>query len=309
MLLGEHLYEQTHTDGSAVLQFISFEEGRIRPVTPRNDDNGLDAFSLAGNLVLPSPLGGSQGEGATLGGGQGSIDYFITDQRHDTRMILTEETQWSRATASMETANGRGTVEEGMFGAATAATRVPKSTAPGWVSNTSQQISRLNSSNKTGSNQLLKVMAGDQLSTTVQYYYQNTVVNSSGSNVFSNVLSILGAAIVGAPGTASTVKNACTAITGNLNTGTAFSQIISPDINDAGGTVPKAYLNLVFFDERFNFVAEGSTSVKVLGQGSSTIGLTNIKAPKNGYCFAYISNESSINVFFDNFRVRHSLSR
>ncbi|TAD87615.1 MAG: hypothetical protein EAY75_06030, partial [Bacteroidetes bacterium] len=296
--LGEYLYEQTHTDGSAVLQFISFEEGRIRPVTPRNDDNGLDAFSLAGNLTLPE-------------GKQGSIDYFITDQRHDTRMILTEETQWSRATASMETASGRGSVEEGMFGAATAATRVPKSTAPGWASNTSQQISRLNSINKTGPNQLLKVMAGDQLSTTVQYYYQSAVVNSSGSNVFGNVLSMLGGAIVGAPATTSTVKNASTAITGNLNTGTAFSQIIAPDITSPSGDKPKAYLNVVFFDERFTFVSEGSTSQRVqqAGDNAPPLALLNIKAPKNGYVFVYISNESNENVFFDNLQVRHDRGR
>jgi hypothetical protein len=44
------------------------------------------------------------------------------------------------------------------------------------------------------------------------------------------------------------VKTAGTAITGNLNTGTPFSQIISPDITDATGDKPKAYLNIVFFD-------------------------------------------------------------
>ena len=39
------------------------------------------------------------------------------------------------------------------------------------------------------------------------------------------------------------------------------------------------------------------------------MGLLNIKAPKNGYCFVYISNESSVNVFFDNMQVRHDRGR
>jgi len=47
------VYEETNTNPIAA-QFISFKEGRIRPVTPRNEDNGFDAISLAGNLTLPN---------------------------------------------------------------------------------------------------------------------------------------------------------------------------------------------------------------------------------------------------------------
>jgi len=39
------------------------------------------------------------------------------------------------------------------------------------------------------------------------------------------------------------------------------------------------------------------------------LALLNIKAPKNGYCIVYISNESSTNVFFDNLQVRHDRGR
>ena len=216
----------------------------------------------------------------------------------------------------METANGRGTIEQALFGQTGAnnevvKSRVSKGDAPGWASNTSQYISKLNSTNKVGPNQLLKVMAGDQLSTTVQYYYQTTVSNSSGSTVFNDVLGMLASAITGSGATSAATKNAATTLTGNLNTGTPFSQVIASDITSPTGDKPKAYLNIVFFDERFNFVEEASTSQRVSqsGDAASALGLLNIKAPKNGYCFVYISNESSANVFFDNLQVRHDRGR
>jgi len=71
-------------------------------------------------------------------------------------MIITEETQ-SRSTASMETANGRGAIEQALFGQTGAnnevlKSRVPKGDAPGWASNTTQFTSKLNSTNKVGPN-------------------------------------------------------------------------------------------------------------------------------------------------------------
>jgi len=55
--INEYVYEETNTTPIAA-QFISFEEGRIVPVTRRNEDNGFDAIFLAGNITLPS---GKQG--------------------------------------------------------------------------------------------------------------------------------------------------------------------------------------------------------------------------------------------------------
>jgi len=68
-------------------------------------------------------------------------------------------------------------------------------------------------------------MAGDQLSTTMQYYYQTLVTNSSGSTVFNDVLGMLASAITGSGSTGATTKNSATTLTGNLNTGTPFSQL------------------------------------------------------------------------------------
>jgi RHS repeat-associated protein len=59
----------------------------------------------------------------------------------------------------------------------------------------------------------------------------------------------------------------------------------------------------LFFDERFNFVQEGSAVMQVGDPGTGNLPLPYNKAPKNGYCYVYVSNESDINVYFDNIRV------
>jgi RHS repeat-associated protein len=45
------------------------------------------------------------------------------------------------------------------------------------------------------------------------------------------------------------------------------------------------------------------------GNGAAPLALLNIKAPKNGYCLVYVSNESPENVFFDDLQVRHDRGR
>ena len=58
---------------------------------------------------------------------------------------------------------------------------------------------------------------------------------------------------------------------------------------------------------------EGSISLRVdhagYIAGQDYLSLTDIKAPKNGYAYAFVSNESYDAVFFDNFRVTHEHGR
>jgi RHS repeat-associated protein len=63
----------------------------------------------------------------------------------------------------------------------------------------------------------------------------------------------------------------------------------------------------LFFDERFNFIGENSNYQRVNSANNSnaTLNLSNIKAPKNGYVYIYLSNEIDEPVYFDNFRVTH----
>ena len=292
-----------------VLQSINFEEGRIRVMQAVSQNNGYDALTLDGNMDLP-------------GGKRGAYDYYIRDYQENVRMILTEEVHTGSNQCTMETA--RATSEEPIFGQTGAANEVVttrfavsqipgQTTGGGWQNaNIGSQVSRLSAlSKKTGPNALLKVMAGDQLSAMSQYWYQNPVSNGSGSTLVSDVLSSLVQAITGSAATSVVTKEATTNISTQLNANTPFKDLVAPDASNTQGTNPKAYLTIIFFDERFNYVGEGSALQRVVqspGNNASLV-LTNVKAPKNGYAFVYLSNESSEPVYFDNFQVVHNRGR
>jgi len=287
------------------LQYINFEEGRIRVIKPVSVSNGLDGLTIAGNITLPvSPSGA---------GGAGVYDYFIRDYQENVRMILTEEIHNGTNQCTMETA--RATSEEPVFGQTgsaneVATTRITKPT--GWTSNTSSSVSKLSklTGHTVGPNSLLKVMAGDVLNAKTDYYYQGTVTNNSNSLV-TDVVNTLAMAISGSSAASSTVKGGVPGISTNLNGSVPFASAADPD-KTTTDNIPRAYLNIMFFDERFNFVPENSTAVRVSQSGSGAAPLVlpaNIKAPKNGYAYIYVSNENDQAIYFDNLQVVHNRGR
>src|SRR5207249_5239642 len=103
----------------------------------------------------------------------------------------------------------------------------------------------------------------------------NPVSNSTGSTALvSDVLSTLVQAISGSSATGSVTKGAVSGISSQLGIDGSFKSLIAPDANNASGNNPKAYLTVLFFDERFNFVGEGSTSLRVGENPGSNARLT-----------------------------------
>ncbi|OQP44838.1 hypothetical protein A4H97_10790 [Niastella yeongjuensis] len=299
------------------LQYINFEEGRIRVMQTVTSDpnNAYDFLALDGNMDLP-------------GGKRGAYDFFIRDHLGNVRMILTEETHTGRNTCTMEL--NRANNEETVFGQVDAngtptgsnevKARFPVDQIPGqtigngWQNNAiGNYVSRLgNLASKVGPNALLKVMAGDEISAEAFYYYQNAVANQPGGASFvSDILLSLAQAISGSPLTAGVTKSAASNITNQLSSSVPFRTIIDPDANDIGDNRPKAYLAILYFDERFNLVEEGSETKRVLqsGNGASPLVLPNRKAPKNGYALVYLCNESDEMVYFNNLQVTHNRGR
>ncbi|TAG29585.1 MAG: hypothetical protein EAZ35_10185, partial [Sphingobacteriia bacterium] len=294
---------------SNTLQYIQMEEGRVRLLTPQAQNNGYETVGIDGALSMPD-------------GKKGVWDYYIRDYQQNVRMVLTDETHFSSGTATMET--GRAVIEEPVFGQTGGAnelgqTRYAVTTIPGqqsgngWnngsIGNSVSRLSKL--TNKVGPNSLLKVMAGDELSATTQYFYKSAVSNSSGTNqLATDVLSSLLQAISGGAATSGITKTSAANITGQLSGNIPFVNATNPQ-SGATDNIPKSYLSVLFFDERFNFVGEGSTSQRVAGADNSNAALTlaNIKAPKNGYAYIYVSNESDEWVYFDNFKVGHTRGR
>ncbi|MCB0716092.1 MAG: hypothetical protein KDC06_08775 [Chitinophagaceae bacterium] len=89
----------------------------------------------------------------------------------------------------------------------------------------------------------------------------------------------------------------------------SFVNAVQPGGSNPPGNTPQAFLTAVFFDERFNFIeaADGGVAQEQVaasvGSNGSSLTLANIKAPKNGYVYVYISNQSNNYVYFDDLAV------
>jgi len=286
--------------GQGGLSYINFEEGRIRAITPVSTGNGYDAVVIDGNMLLPSNT-------------KGVYDFYIRDYQQNVRMIVTEETHTGSNLCTMET--GRASAEDPVFGQTGGSnevetTRFDATQIPGtWPGNTTGSVSRLSkNTNPVGPNNLLKVMAGDNLSATVQYYYQGAANNNSSNSLANDIANNLLSVISNSPVTSVAAKGGAAAITANLNNTAPFANVTDPNLNTTDN-LPRAYLSVVFFDERFNFVGENSTVVRVNGNTNSSLTIPNVQAPKNGYAYIYLSNESDLPVYFDNFNVAYTRGR
>ena len=86
-----------------------------------------------------------------------------------------------------------------------------------------------------------------------------------------------------------------------------ISNLKSSDPN-TNASKPKAYLNWILFDEQFHMVANSSGTRQVnMAADAPAIQMVqgNIVMNSNGYLYVYLSNESPMDVFFDNLQVTH----
>ncbi len=296
--INQFVYESA--GGAAeTLSYMQFEEGRVRVMKDTEETNGTDWLLLYGNIILPAAPGGA--------GGNGAFDYFITDYQQNIRMVLTQQYRKAINICTME--SGRAAAEEPVFGQAgagneVAATRYAKPV--GWVGNSSSSVSRLGNTagRNIGPNSLQRVMAGDRVSATAAYYHQ-AAPGGANPNFVTNILASLVQA-AGTGGATALVKDNAVIIGSQLNGTPGFVNAVQPA---GSGSAPKAYLTVLFFDERFELVPAVDGGVQQqqvagsVGAGGSTLGISNIKAPRNGYVYVYVSNESDNDVYFDNVNI------
>jgi RHS repeat-associated protein len=70
--------------------------------------------------------------------------------------------------------------------------------------------------------------------------------------------------------------------------------------------LPKAGLNILFFDERFNFVSAEFRQIEQEGDQCQPLVLAGIQAPQNGYAIVFVSNhQQNSTVLFDDLVVNH----
>jgi RHS repeat-associated protein len=300
------------------LSFIEHEEGRIRALHNNPDHN----FWITGWVY----------------------DYFEKDHLGNTRMILTEEAETNiyppasleGTTTDANTASGF----EKQFYAIDPGYIVPQSQAtgiPAYINNNgigsnlyptgnsgntntasnSQQLYRINgNANKMGLGMTLKVMAGDKIDIFGKsYYFSNNTGDNSSYNI--PVLSLL-SGFLGSPGAATATLGHPGATAAQLNAissiNTNVSGYLSNSVNSVPRTAttttkPRAYVNYILFDNQFNYAGGGFSPVGNTGtitDFANASNLHNIVIPKSGYIYVYCSNESPVDVFFDNIQVTHT---
>jgi RHS repeat-associated protein len=275
LYLGGAVYENDD------LQFITHEEGRIR-------------FEKATTSTCTAQVN------------RFFYDYFIKDHLGNTRMVLTEQQEnICYIPATVEDATWQ---TEDDYYVITDSRRIAKSTVSGAenISSFGQKIYRTNgnvTAEKTGLGIILKVMAGDQLKISAESYY-NLPGGNAGTPLTLAVTDLL-AALVGSPGlpahknvTSTDLNN----IPGNNSNLTTFISNNTPGISTA-----KAYLNWILLDEQMKYVSGDKDLVVANGGYKNHTQFINnpVNVTKNGYIYIYVSNESNLQVFFDNLNVTH----
>jgi RHS repeat-associated protein len=237
-------------------------------------------------------------------------EYFIKDHIGNVRTVLTEQQSiHAYPVATMEDA---GAADQNMYldNVNLPTQREPRPDGFG-TPGANGAYARLlrKSTHPVGPGKLIKVMAKDRIHAMVDYYCRPDPINNGGANGLASLVSGLVNIINGASGPAPLKGNAVL-LTAGYGTNTDVNSFLAPQTPAQPSTAPKAYLNIVFFDEQLKFVRTNSTfdQVSVIGAtgGNLNFVLGNaVEVPKNGYAYVYVSNESDNFVYFDNLAISH----
>jgi len=301
------VYEQVTPDGGIAgpihLQYISQEEGRIRPWY--DSTNTLTTFNY---------------------------DYFEKDHLGNIRVVLTEEKKqdiYPAATLEGDiTDAGSAAYVENLYYNINPDNIVYASDVSGIydspntvyqnnngivnpnpnsvITDDSQQLYRLNGKggSKTGLGILLKVMAGDEYSIFGKSYYFQSYSSTYTLNPADIVTDLL-AAPTGATAIGSHAHEVLNAAGTNISS--AASGLFGQQSSSEDSIKPRAFINWILFDEQFNVMSTGFSQVGDMGVIKDHLSeLSSLAVSKNGYLYVYCSNESDIDVFFDNLQVVHT---
>jgi RHS repeat-associated protein len=292
------------------LQFLGQEEGRIRYV--------------AANGTAPARF---------------EYDYMVKDHLGNVRMLLTEEQQqqvYPAATleGSLTTATDAAFTENQFYNI-NAAIVVDKSVATGITdyqnNNGNPPYNNNPNSNPTANSQklyklvataganggvtglgiTLKVMIGDRIDIYGKSYY---FLNNTGGANYAVPTDAIVSGLFGAPASSAAGKGITAS---DVNGQSALTGLIGGYLGDPGrnngtATTPKAYINWILLDDNFKYITGSFDKVwDANDPNAHTVkshALNNIAITKNGYLYVYCSNESPVNVFFDNLQVIHTKS-
>ena len=253
------------------------------------------------------------------------FDYFEKDHLGNVRVVLTDELKkddyptldFEGAAGTNDFVNQDAVWDNGM--GESVDVEHNRTARPGAMGTSASNGSWVKSVMKTsatanaiGAAKLLKVMAGDKISTSVDYYYPSGSYTNSNADGINTLLNSLVALISGSADVSAAAKNGTAAIRSSLQTDAGIiADITTPESAGTATAKPKAYLHVLFFDERFQYDAASSVVVRAGTAGQlSSIVRNNIPVKRNGYVYIYVSNESNNNdpnilVYFNNFKLSH----
>jgi RHS repeat-associated protein len=293
------------SNGADTLQYISHEEGRIRAKTTARSDTMY-------------------------------YDFFEKDYLGNTRVVLTDEKRQDvYPAATLENNAGAFATEKNYYSINNADT-VNVSSIASWSSTSgnnyannngdppynnnpyantgaaSAVVYKLNGNtgDKTGLGITVKVMTGDVIDIYGKsFYHLNTGQTPSNNYFIYPALSSFISTFAGTSVVATADKAATASALANSSATTVPLTSWLRDSVPAPASAPRAYINWILFDEQFKPVAgsNGFDLVNTVADAVKTHHRT-ITVPKGGYLYVYCSNESNIDVYFDNLQVIHTRS-
>ena len=179
----------------------------------------------------------------------------------------------------------------------------------------SSRMYKLNGSDavtRTGLGIALKVMSGDRVNVFGRSYY---FVNTGGitSQPQDVPVATLVDGLLGVPSTVQFPKGLVSSdMLSNASVVSALFSFLKDNGRRQENLQPKAAINWILFDEQLNVTAKGfrpaagsdADNGKIKTYGPQEI--PGIEVSKNGYLYVYCSNESPVDVFFDNLQLVHT---
>jgi RHS repeat-associated protein len=266
------------------LQFLSMEEGRIR-------------FEKGNPNNCPSPTAD-----------RFFFDYMLKDHLGNVRMVLTEQTEdlcYPGATLEPSTVGD----ESKLYDINTnRINTLSDANIPPSQSNFHTKVYRTNgntSGEQTGLGVVLKVMAGDKIKLSAQSWYNMPSGNIQDGGAGMSFNDLLSAMLGTGPVAASKGSLSGNDVGGLSGNNTPLTSIIN---QSAPINTPRAYLNYILFDDNMRYVTSGAEPVQSNGGYKLLDAFTQspIAVGKNGYFYAYVSNQSNLNVYFDNLLLTHT---
>jgi hypothetical protein len=153
--------------------------------------------------------------------------------------------------------------------------------------------------------------SGDRIHVSVDYFYTAANANNSPADGISSLVANFATAILSSGQVAGGLKDAAAAINSGLSGDAPLIALLNTPNNTSGSNnAPKAYLNILFFDEQFKYDNTTSVVLPVAYspnvKGTLSKMLANaVTVKKGGYVYVYVSNETDELVYVDNFMLTH----